>query len=175
MVVLEDLFSAEDFLNKIIPNFWSFLIQLLSLIVLIVVVIFFAYKPVKKMLKARQDHIESEIFDAEKMKADAIIHEREANNHLTVTKKEANDIIALAKENALKEKDLILKQGEEEVIKMKLKAKEDIEKAKRDALEDIKEEMVNISLEASKEILKRNITSEDNARLVRDFIKDEVK
>lgn len=175
MVVLEGLLSAEDFLNKLIPNFWSFLIQLLSLIVLIVVVIFFAYKPVKKMLKARQDHIESEIYEAEKMKADAIVHEREAKNHLIVSKKEANDIIALAKENAAKEKDLILKQGQEEVSKMKIKADQDIEKAKEDALKDIKDEMVNISLEASKELLKRNISNEDNVRLVRDFIEDEVK
>ena len=49
-------FSSEDFLNKLFPNFWSFLINLLALIVLFVVIFFLAYMPVKKFVKARQDY-----------------------------------------------------------------------------------------------------------------------
>ena len=58
MNLFADFMSAKDFIEKLIPNFWSFLIQLLSLIVLIVVIIVFAYKPVKKILKTRQDYID---------------------------------------------------------------------------------------------------------------------
>ena len=46
-------FTAEDFLNKLFPNFWSLLINLLALIVLFVFLYKIAYKPVKKYLDAK--------------------------------------------------------------------------------------------------------------------------
>ena len=78
MKLFIDFINAKDFIEKLIPNFWSFLIQLLSLIVLIIVVIFVAYKPVKKILQKRQDYIVNNIRESEEAKAKAIIQEREA-------------------------------------------------------------------------------------------------
>ena len=51
--------------EKLIPNWFAFLVQLISLIVLVVVIFFFAYKPVKKILDKRADYIEKEVKDAE--------------------------------------------------------------------------------------------------------------
>ena len=39
-----------------------------------------------------------------------------------------------------------------------------------DALNDIRNEMVNVALTASKEILKREVDEKDNTRLAEDFI-----
>ena len=83
------MLTAQEFIDKLIPNFWSFLIQLLALVVLIIATIFLAYKPVKKMLAKRQEHIEENILQAEEAKAKAIIHEREASQLLLDKRKEA--------------------------------------------------------------------------------------
>ena len=61
------MLTAQEFIDKLIPNFWSFLIQLLALVVLIIATIFLAYKPVKKMLAKRQNCIEENILEAEKI------------------------------------------------------------------------------------------------------------
>ena len=61
-------------------------------------------------------------------------------------------------------------EAKEEVKEMKLAAQDDIEQAKVDALNDIRNEMVNVALSASKEILKREVDEKDNARLAEDFI-----
>ena len=55
---------------------------------------------------------------------------------------------------------------------MKIDAQEDIEKAKQEALTDVHNEIVNVALEASKEILQREINEKDNSKLVEDFIKE---
>ena len=47
--------------QKLIPSWISFVIQLTSFLILLLVVFFIAYKPVKKMLKKRADYIENEI------------------------------------------------------------------------------------------------------------------
>ena len=172
MKVYADLPAAEDFIAKIIPNFWSFLVQFLALIVLGVVVIFVAYKPVKKMLKKRQDYIENNIREAEENRANAIIKEREARELVLASKKEANLIL----ENATKEAEVIrinkLNETEDEIESMKLRAEKDIERAKEEAKDEIKKEMINIALDASSVILKREVNSDDNTRLVEEFIKD---
>ncbi|MCR4562712.1 MAG: hypothetical protein K5694_05895, partial [Bacilli bacterium] len=68
-------FTAEDFLNKLFPNLWSVLINLIALIVLFLVVYFVAYKRIKKYKDARKDYIERNIRDAEQAKR---LHEGKA-------------------------------------------------------------------------------------------------
>ena len=46
----------------------------------------------------------------------------------------------------------------------------DIERAKEDAKQDIRNEMVNVAISASEEILKREVDNADNKRLAEEFI-----
>ena len=49
---------GETIRNNLIPSWVSFVMQVAAFIILLIIVVFVAYKPVKKMLKARQDYIE---------------------------------------------------------------------------------------------------------------------
>ena len=126
--------------QKLIPDWVSFVIQFSSFIILLLVVFFFAYKPVKKMLKKRADYIQQEIDQATESHALAVKETQEAKRILSESKSEASQII----ENATK-------KGEEKY-------------------EAMIKEMVNVALTASKEILKREVDKDDNARLAEDFI-----
>ena len=64
--------TMKSIADKLIPNWLSFVIQFSSFIILLLVVFFLAYKPVKKMLKKRQDYIQEEIEQAQKNHADAV-------------------------------------------------------------------------------------------------------
>lgn len=156
--------------NKLIPDWFSFVIQLSSFIILLLVVFFFAYKPVKKMLKKRADYIQNEIEQAQKNHLDAVEETREAKKLLSDSKAEASLIIENATKKGEQKYEAMINDAKEEVKEMKLAAQEDIEQAKVDALNDIRNEMVNVALSASKEILKREVDEKDNARLAEDFI-----
>lgn len=173
MIILGGGFiDPQDFIDKLVPNGWSTLIQFLALIVLIVVVIIFAYKPVKKMLMKRQEYIENNIRESEEAKAAAMIKEREVNEFVLVKRKEADQIIIDAKTIAEVKKAEILDSATQEVNEIKEKALEQIKQEELEAKESIRKEMVDIALDASSLLLKREISSEDNKRLVEDFIKD---
>ena len=46
-------FTDSDFINKLFPNgLWDLIIQLLAFVVLLLIVFFLGYKPVKKMVAA---------------------------------------------------------------------------------------------------------------------------
>lgn len=173
MIILEGGFiNPQEFIDKLVPNGWSTLIQFLALIVLIVVVIIFAYKPVKKMLMKRQEYIENNIRESEEAKAAALIKEREVNELVLAKRKEADQIINDAKASAEVKKAEILDSATQEVNEIKEKALEQIKQEELEAKESIRKEMIDIALDASSLLLKREISSEDNKRLVEDFIKD---
>lgn len=163
--------TADDFINKLIPNWVSFVAQLAALVVLIVVVIIFAYKPVKKMVQKRQDYIEANIHDSEINKARANENLLKSEEMVIASEKKANEIIASASIAAKAEQSRIIEETNNIVAKMKIDAEADIEKSKQDAKDEIRKEMVDLALDASSAILKREISDEDNARLADDFIR----
>jgi len=157
--------------QKLIPSWVSFVVQFLSFLILLLVVFFVAYKPVKRLLKKRSDHIEDEINQAEEKNALAAQSVSEAKELVSSSKVQASEIIKNAENQGQEKYDAMILEAKQEIAEMKKAAKEDIERAKEDAIEDIRSEMVNVALSASKEILKREVDSKDNVKLAEDFIK----
>ena len=177
LVVLEDTASSgpineQSFIDKLIPNWTSFITQVSALIIMIIIVLIIGYKPVKKMLKKRQDYIEASIRDAEVNKKQAERDAKQANEMIIASKKEATQIIKTAEQDAMRRNEEMLKQTDEQIAKMKIDADRDIERSRQEALDDIHDEMVSIALAATSEVLKREINEKDNSRIVEDFIKD---
>lgn len=162
--------AMKEIPNKLIPNLFSFVIQLLALIVLIVVVFIFAYKPVKKLLNKRATYIENNILESDNNKEIALQNKKEAEEMLLNSKKEALNIIENAEKEALKKKNDIEEETRKEIIQMKIDAKKDIEISQNEARLAIRREMVEVALTASSEILKREVNSQDNIRLTEEFI-----
>ena len=86
------------------------------------------------------------------------------------SKLQASEIIKNAEKQGQEKYDRMLASANDEIIEMKKEAEKDIERAKEEAIEDIRNEMVNVALSASEEILKREVDTEDNKRLAEDFI-----
>ena len=164
--------GPEDYIAKLIPNWTSFIVQLCGLIVMLIVVILIGYKPVKKMLKKRQDYIESSVRDAQVNKVQAERDRVQANEMIIASKKQASEIIANAEKEANLRKDEMIANTNQVIQKMKIDAQADIEQSRKDALEDIHDEIVSVALMASSEVLKREINEKDNTRIVEDFIKE---
>ena len=161
---------GETIRNNLIPSWTSFVMQIAAFIVLLVIVVFVAYKPVKRLLKQRQDYIEQEISDAEKNKAAAAINLAQSEESILASKKEASQIIEEAQNQAILRKEEILADARRQVEKMKLDAEADIARSRQEALDDIHHEMVEVALLTSQEILKREVNQKDDARLAKEFI-----
>lgn len=165
-------FTSEDFLNKLFPNFWSFLINFLALIVLFVAIYFIAYKPVKKVIKARKDYVEHNLRDSERAKA---INEKKAAEGETIiveANKKAGEIISKAKVNALASADAIILDAKNEAAARQKAADEAIKQEEIKSRGKIRDEIVNVAIDASKQVLGREVNKDDNAKLVTAFVED---
>ena len=167
-----ELINAEEIKNKLIPNLGSFLTQLSALIVLIIVVIVFGYKPIKKMVNKRQEYIANEIKEAKEKNQEASNNLAQSNETVLANRRMASEIIDNAKIEAENQKQEILRSAEIEVADMKKRAERDIKQSEEDAKEAIRQKMVEIALDASSELLKRNVNDKDNEKLVDEFIKE---
>ena len=163
--------SSEDFIAKLIPNWISFVVQLAALLVLIAAVIFFAYKPVKKIITERQNYIENNIKKSEEDKIIAEKNIKQSEEMIIASEKQANQIIEDAKKTSIDERNRLVEETNVLITKMKNDAQRDIEQATLDAKEEIRKEMVDLALSASSEILKREVNDKDNARIAEDFIR----
>jgi len=167
-------FSADDFLNKLIPNFWSFIINFAAMIVLFIAVYFLAYKPVKKYVNARKDYVEHNLRDSEQAKAMNEAKVAEGDQIIADAKAQANAIVTKAKADATSSSEAIVAEAEKEAQTRQKAADEAIKQAEEKSRREIHDAIVNVALDASKQVLGREVNSEDNAKLVSDFA-DEVK
>ena len=165
-------FTPEDFLKKLFPNFWSWLINFLALIVLFIAVYFLAYKPIKKYINARKDYIEHNLRDSETAKE---INERkvkESESLITNAKVEANEIIKKAKDDASKQASLIVEEAKLDALKKQKDADISIKKAEEKSKEKIQKEIVNVAMDATKKVLQRDLKEDDERRFIEQFVKD---
>lgn len=165
-------FEQEDFLHYLFPNPWDALAIFLAFVVLLLVVFYFAYKPVKKLIKDRKDYVEGKIKSAEQRELDAKVKVEDAEKQIVASRQEALEIVEQAKQDALLEKQRIAQEAklarEAEVKKAKEEIAQEIEASK----DEVHKEIVSVALDASKKVLSREVNSKDNEKLIDDFIKD---
>lgn len=174
MSLTKVLLGREDFINKLFPDPWDALATFLAFIVLLLVVFYVAYKPVKNLLKKRGDYVEGKIKDAESMKLEADKLLSDANKEYKEKKIEAIGIVEKAKADATKEREAILdkarKEKEIEVERTRLEIAQEVEASK----DEIHREIVSVAIDASTKILEREVSKKDNEKLIDSFI-DELK
>lgn len=161
---------SESIEAKLFPNIWAFLVQFLAFVVLIVIVIFFAYKPVKKYLDKRKELLENERKDSETNSLKAKQNLYESEKKLAEVRDNATNIINEARQQAKKERDTILTDANQEASKIKENAYKAIEDQKNKAKASLKNEIVDVALSATSKLLEREVNDADSKNIVNEFV-----
>ena len=162
----------ETTVNNMLPNLWITLIQLALFVLVAVLFIVIAYKPLKKKLNERANYIEKNIKDSEEKVVQADAKIKEANQLVLDGQKKAGEIIQRAEKTAENKASELEKQLAETIEKQKQSAHNDIENERNKMLKEAKSEIISTAISTSKEILKRNVTIEDNDEYVNKFIEE---
>lgn len=145
--------------------------------VLAFVLIYFARKPVRDFFKNRTALIDKSLRDASEAKELSAQALEEVKKRLAEADKEVAEILEAAKRSGEREKDDLIVQGEEMKKKLIEQARTTISFELEKAKKSIKSEAALMALElAEKQIKDRLGTSEEQSRLIHDYIeKLEVK
>lgn len=157
-------------LDIISVNLWQILISLANLTILFLLLKKFLYKPVTKMLQARQSEIDSKYSDAETAKLSAEAKEAELNERLSNAKVEAEGIVKDAADMAKLRSDKIVEEARATADGIIRQAEEDAELERKRVGETIKEQIVDVSTTLAGKMLEREVKADDHKALIDDFI-----
>lgn len=172
LVIYDDVITKEGFLEKLFPNPWDALAVFLAFVLLLIVVFYFAYKPVKKLIKNRADYVEGKLRNAEQSEKEAAQKVEEAELGLKKSRQEALVIVEQAKVDADKERQRIHAKAKEEADQEVMRAKQEIEQEIEKSKDEIHSQIVDVAFDASKKVLSREVNQKDNEKLINEFISD---
>ena len=161
-----------DIAGKLFPNITTLIVQLLSTGVMLFVFKKFLWTPVQAYFAKRADFIESQINEAKDMNEKAKTFMVESEKQARISAREYRDIVERAKSDALKVRDDIIVEARKEAASKIEQAQKEIEAEKVQARDDMKEEIVDIAMEVATKIMKKEMDTKENEKLVNEFVEE---
>lgn len=143
-----------------------FVWTILTFLLLFAVLAKFAWKPLLKMLKDREDFIKSSLEDAETAQQELARLNSERKEILNKARGEAQTILSQGKVAANKLKEETLNDAKEKAKAIVNDAEKQIQVEKDKAIAEIKGEVVNLSLSVAEKLIKKNLSVDDNKALI---------
>lgn len=138
----------------------------------LVTALFFAVKrPVADALNSRITTIKQQLEDLEAKKDDASKKLAEYEKKIATLDSEAKQILAQYQEQGEAAKQRILEKAAASAEKMKEQAKRNIENEFKAAKQQLQAEMMTKALEKAEELVRKSISSDDQDRLIDEYLK----
>ncbi len=144
--------------------------RVLHFIVLAGGLFFLLRKPVANALAARTKGIEEQLNALESQKADAERQLAEYSQKFARLEQEAEEIMAEYVRQGEEAKARILKEAEASAEKLKVQAQKTIESEFQNAREALRSEVLDKALAQAEEIIKGQISAEDQEKLVDEYL-----
>jgi F-type H+-transporting ATPase subunit b len=157
-------FDTNYFSSQI---FWT----IVSFVILMVLLRKYVIPAVTNVLDARSQKIKNDLSSAEQLHKDAEETLARYRKDLAAANQEAAGIIDQTQKEAAKRREQALKELDEELLKKKNAATEQIEQAKRQAMAEVKQAVVDATIMATEQLIRKTVTPDDANQLVDDAIK----
>lgn len=151
---------------------WTLIWNVINFLVLMWLLKRYLYGPVREILDARQERIETELSEAERQKEEAEEFKRKYRDELRQARSKAQEIIEEAEARGKKKAREITSQAREEAKIMKENRLKEIERAKRDAADELRRQAADLSLRAAGKLLEEKLDDEKHRQLVEIFIEN---
>lgn len=146
------------------------LLHLLNLVILVVALTFLLYKPILKFINKRKETIENEIKKGEEMQRNADEKLAEYQAKLDEAQAEAEQIKQAAIDEANQTKQRVLDEANDKARMIYDEAGRQSAEIKQKAVDDVRSEVTDTVITIATEVIKREISKEDNQKLIDDCL-----
>jgi F-type H+-transporting ATPase subunit b len=148
------------------PDPGLYIWTILTFLVLLAALYWLAWRPLLSALEQRQASIGQALDDARKAKQELERLHGESARILAEARAEADTILARTREDASRFRDELKQKAQAEAANVVKNAERQIELETARALQQIRAEAVDLSVTIASKILQRNVSREDNQRLI---------
>jgi len=148
------------------PDPGLFIWTIITFLVLLALLAKFAWRPLLSALESRQDSIRRSLDDAQKAKQELERLHAESAEIIRQSRVEADAIVSRSRGDAerLREEMKVKARAEAEAIVKNAERQIQLETGR--ALQQIRREAVDLSVMIASKLIQRNLTKEDNERLI---------
>ncbi len=151
-------------------NTWTALISMANLVLLFLLLKKFLFKPVHKVLDARQAQVDGVYVQADEARRKAEADQAAWAERMSHAREEADAIVSRAADNARRNGDLLVSDAKARADGIIRQAEEEAILTRRQAEEDIRRELAGVSTELAEKVLGREINERDHRALIDSFI-----
>jgi F-type H+-transporting ATPase subunit b len=153
------------------PDPGLFIWTILTFLVLVTLLAKFAWRPLLQALDSRQELIRKSLDDAQQARQELERLHHESAQILRQARVEAEAVIAQSRSDAAKLREELRQKAKAEADGIVRNAERQIQLETQRALQQIRHEAADLSVMIASKILQRNITREDNERLIEEALK----
>jgi F-type H+-transporting ATPase subunit b len=148
------------------PDPGLYIWTILTFLILVGLLAKFAWRPLLAALDERQSSIRKALDDARKAKQDLEGIHAESAKLLAQARSEAAEIVSRSRSDADRFREEMKEKARTEAAGLIRNAERQIELETTRALQQIRQEAVDISIGIASKLLQRNVSKEDNERLI---------
>ncbi|MCF6266404.1 MAG: F0F1 ATP synthase subunit B [Desulfuromusa sp.] len=148
----------------------DFLYRVLNFAIVVAILAYFLTKPIKKVFAGRREEIEKNLAEAKKIKEEAEAKFAEYDRKLAQATEEISEISAAIRREGEAEKQKIIENAKAMAIKIEQDAEKAAEMEVAKARTLLQREAVQLAVGVAEELLKKNFTKEDDARLIDEYM-----
>ena len=153
------------------PDPGLFIWTILTFLVLVGLLAKFAWGPLLRALEGRQAMIVKSLDDAQRAKQELERLTQESTRIVTAARVEAEAIVSRSRSDAEALREEIKQKSRAEAAAIVKNAEKQIQLETARALQQIRHEAVELSVTIASKILQRNVSKEDNERLIEETLK----
>ncbi len=142
--------------------FWT----VITFLVVLFFLWMFAWKPLINALDKRNDKVQEELQESQKLREDAENLLKEYEKKIDFAKEESNNILAESRKNAEIDRQRILDKTRSEVNDIQKRLGKEIEMAKINAIDEIQNSVADITLSVLSKILKDEVNKEEHKKMI---------
>ena len=153
------------------PDPGLYIWTILTFLVLLTLLAKFAWGPLLKALESRQETIRRSLDDAQKAKAELERIQQESAQIVRQARVDADAIITQSRADGAQLREEIRAKAKEDADGIIKNAERQIQLETTRAIQQIRHEAIDLSVEIASKIIQRNLTKEDNQRLIDEAIR----
>ena len=148
----------------------DFIYRVFNFTLMVALLAYFVTKPIRKGLKGRTEEIEKTLAEAEAAREAAEAKNREYSEKLTKATEEIEEISASIRREGELERDKIVAAAKEMAEKIEKEAESKAAGVVASARAELREEAANLAVELAEELLKKQVSADDQKRLVEEYM-----
>lgn len=148
----------------------DFIYRVFNFVLMVGLLAYFVTKPIRKGLKGRTEEIEKTLAEAEAAREAAEAKNREYSEKLAKATEEIENIAASIRREGELERDKIVAAAKEMAEKIEKEAESKAAGVVAAACAELREEAANLAVELAEELLKKQVSADDQKRLVDEYM-----